>query len=200
MVQLAPPAAYKLKVALKGIKPPIWRRLVVPATCSLAKLHQAIQVAFGWEDCHLHLFQIRGEEFGPPDSEEIDGAGSERVSLKRLELAEGETFRYEYDFGDCWEHVITVEEAWAAELPPKVPLCIAGKRACPPEDCGGAYGYQDMLVAFRDPAHPRHEEMKEWLDTEWWDAEAFDLEEVNERLKRAFAEQWPRGAKKLRKV
>ena len=93
-----------------------------------------------------------------------------------------------------------MEEAWAAELPPKDPICIAGKRAGPPEDCGGAWGYQDMLVAFRDPGHPRHEEVKEWLDTDWWDAETFDLDAVNDRLNRAFAQQWPRGAKKLRMV
>jgi len=197
MVQPAPPDVFKLKVALKGIKPPIWRLLVVPATCTLARLHRTIQVAFGWEDCHLHLFMIRGEAFGPPDS---DGASSERVILKKLDLKVKETFRYEYDFGDCWEHVITVEEAWAAELPPKDPICIGGKRSGPPEDCGGAWGYQDLLVAFRDPSHPRHEEMKEWLDTDCWDAETFDLDTVNECLTRTFAQQPPQGAKKFRRV
>jgi hypothetical protein len=196
MAQNASSEVFTLKVTLKGVQPPVWRRLLVPATCTLAKLHKAIQSSFGWEDCHLHLFLIRGEEFGSPDAEENDGASSERATLKKLDLRAKEKFRYEYDFGDCWEHDVTVEDRHVAVLPPKEPICIDGKGACPPEDCGGAWGYQDMLATLRDPSDPRYKEIKEWLDTDHWDAAAFDLDEVNDRMNKALARQWPRGLKK----
>lgn len=174
--------ALQLKVALRNIRPPVWRRLLVPARLTLAQLHDAIQVAFGWGDCHLHLFLVHDEEYGPRDPDgAVEDVSSEEVSLAQLGLKPKARIRYEYDFGDNWIHDITVEKALVPEDPTMAPVCIGGKRACPPEDCGGSGGYEDLVIALEDPAHPRHEEFCEWLD-DAWDPEAFNLEEVNARL------------------
>jgi hypothetical protein len=176
----------QLKVVLADIRPPIWRRVLVPASYSLAKLHQVIQAAFGWEDCHLHRFRIHGEDYGPPDLDADEAFRSERVTLGKLGLQAKTKFSYEYDFGDSWEHGITVEAVLTAD-PSSAPVCLAGKRACPPEDCGGPWGYQDLLATIADPGHPEHESMKEWLGNDGWDAEAFHLDQVNDLLSQAFA-------------
>lgn len=186
MAQAASQQVLQLKVTLRGIRPPVWRRLRVPAHTTLAQLHEAIQIAFGWEDCHLHVFIVHGEEYGPQDPEAEMEVESEGISLARLELGPKAKIRYEYDFGDDWVHDITVEEVLIPEESLAVPMCLAGKRACPPEDCGGVGGYGDMLEALDDPADPRHEEFFEWLRG-GWDPEEFVLEDVNARLTARFA-------------
>ncbi len=178
--------ALQLKVALAEIKPPIWRRVRVPAKFTLEQLHRVIQVAFGWEDCHLHVFRIRGEDYGPSDPDSGGETRSERITLARLGLKAKMKFTYEYDLGDLWEHQVTVEAVEPAEGL-ETPVCLAGKRACPPEDCGGPWGYQEMVTAIGDPEHPDHVDIREWLGTDRWDAEAFHLDQVNEQLAGAFA-------------
>lgn len=185
----------QLKVTLLGFKPPIWRRVLVPASLDLAQLHRVIQETFGWEDCHLHGFQIHGHDYGPPDPTGWGEAHSERMALAKLKLEPKTKFRYEYDFGDSWIHEITVEKVLMPETPLTVPVCLAGKRACPPEDSGGPWGFQDMLEAARNPEHPDHEEFKEYLDPDW-DAEAFHLEAINWRLSAAFSPRKPRTPRK----
>ena len=175
---------YQLKVTLKDSKPPIWRRILVRGDISLAKLHQILQIAMGWEDSHLHQFIVDGTSYGEPDPEYRDEMKSERrVKLNQVAPHEKDRFTYEYDFGDSWEHQIVVEKILAPDPGAHYPVCVAGKRACPPEDCGGVWGYGSLLEAISDPANPEHEEMLEWVGEDF-DPEAFDLEEINEGLNR----------------
>jgi hypothetical protein len=159
-----------LKVTLRGIKPPIWRRLLMPGTMTLADLHQAIQAAMGWEDGHLHAFDIDGRQYG--DRRTLDDVADEnRLALNALLKSGVARFGYTYDFGDDWEHTVAIEKTLPAVDGRSYPACVAGKRNCPPEDCGGPWGYHDLLAVLADPAHPEHAERIEWI------GEAFDPEE-----------------------
>jgi hypothetical protein len=172
---------YQLKVTLQGTKPPIWRRILVPDTITLPKLHQVLQVAMGWTDSHLHSFAQGDEIYGEP-FEGMDYMRSEsRVKLNSLLQQEKDTITYEYDFGDSWEHKIVLEKILPPDPSMKLPVCTAGKLACPPEDCGGTWGYYNLLDVLADPAHPEHEDMKEWIGGDI-DPESFDLAGTNAML------------------
>jgi hypothetical protein len=148
-----PREVLQLKVSLKGSRPPIWRRLEVPATITLDELHQVIQVAFEWTDSHLHAFETPQGEYGVPDPEWGLDLRSERgVRLSKVATV-GEKLTYVYDFGDDWQHVVLVEKAAPSQEDVSYPRCTAGRRAAPPEDCGGIWGYQDMLDAVPDAAY-----------------------------------------------
>jgi hypothetical protein len=176
---------YQIKITLKHIHPPVWRRIQVPADIKLGKLHRILQVAMGWTDAHLHAFRVRHETYGVPDPDALfdtEMKNERNVHLDRI-AAGGDTFIYEYDFGDGWEHELKTEKVLPTEKGRRYPLCLAGSRACPPEDCGGPPGYKRLLEALRDPKHEDHEEMREWIGDKF-DPEAFDLDEVNQILKR----------------
>lgn len=177
-----PKSVYQLKITLKEIKPPIWRRVLVESDITLYDLHQVIQQSMGWDDYHLHEFRIAGEHFGAPDPdgfvEVIDDA---KTRLHQVIRGEKMKFLYEYDFGDGWRHEIVVEKVLPAEKEGVYPVCLKGKRACPPEDVGGPWGYAEFLEAIADPENSQHEDMLEWVGGEF-DPEAFDLEMVNHRL------------------
>ncbi len=175
-----PPAAktaasltYQLKITLLGTRPPVWRRIRVPASLSLAGLHSVIQVAFGWTDSHLHEFGIDGERYGDGE-DNIDESG---VKLEQA-LDGVEKFDYTYDFGDDWAHEILVEKAEPGE---RQVVCLAGKRNGPPEDCGGAYGYTEVLKVLAGPKGPRYKETVEWLGSDF-DPEAFSIAAINRFL------------------
>lgn len=169
---------HKIKITLKHIKPSIWRRIEVPADIRLGKLHDVIQIAMGWTDSHLHAFIVGHTQYGVPDPEFGGDMNNERnVRLDSI-VKEGGKLIYEYDFGDGWVHEIKVEKVLDADPAVRYPRCTAGKRACPPEDCGGPYGYAELLQALKDPSHPEHEDMLEWLGDEF-DPEAFDPAEIN---------------------
>jgi hypothetical protein len=173
---------YQIKVTLNGSKPPIWRRIQVPGNYTLAQMHAVLQVVMGWTNSHLHAFTVGGISFGHPDPE-LDFEDERKVRLSQLVPEEKARFLYEYDFGDNWEHVLEVEKILPPEPGAQYPVCLAGKRAGPPEDCGGVWGYADFLEAIRDPEHPEHEEMREWVGGEF-DPEAFDREAINRELGR----------------
>jgi hypothetical protein len=178
---------YQLKVTLDGIRPPIWRRIQVRGDITLFKLHKILQVVMGWYNCHLHQFMISGEVYSVI-SREADMLGDDFIDEKKVVLnrvISGEKFRftYEYDFGDGWVHTILVEKILAPKEGQEYPLCLKGKRSAPPEDCGGEGGYYHVLEAIKDPGHPEHEDMIEWLEDEY-DPEHFDADAVNERLKK----------------
>lgn len=174
---------YQIKVTLKGSKPPIWRRLEVSDQITLAKLHKILQAAMGWTDSHLHQFIIGKTYYGEPDKEMgFETFSENRVKLHQLPLREKSKFIYEYDFGDSWEHEILIEKILPGTEGSKLPVCLKGKGACPPEDIGGLWGYFGFLEAIGDPEHPEHEDMLEWVGEDF-DPEAFDLEEVNHYLK-----------------
>jgi hypothetical protein len=175
---------YRIKITLSGVRPPIWRRPLVPGWLSLSDLHNVLQVAVGWSDSHLHQFVVRGTLYGRPDPEFGRGCVDEkRVRLDGVLKAEKDTMVYEYDFGDGWEHEIVLEKILENAEDGAAPSCIAGARACPPEDCGGAWGYANLLKIMSDSSHPEHEEMSEWLD-EKFDPERFGLAGVNAILAR----------------
>lgn len=173
-----------LKVTLRGMKPPIWRRLLAPASMTLAELHHAIQTAMGWEGGHLHVFDIDGASYG--DRAEVDDVADERRQTLGGMMKSGVArFRYIYDFGDDWEHVVAIEKTVPAAEGTSYPRCVAGKRACPPEDCGGVWGYQELLDCLSDPGHPGRAERLEWLGDEF-DPEDFSVVVANATLAARF--------------
>jgi Plasmid pRiA4b ORF-3-like protein len=157
-----PPAPiYQVKVDLRGAKPPIWRRLEVPADTSLADLHNIIQVAFGWENSHLHVFETAYGTFGVADRE-LGHRAEAPVTLEQVATGIGDRLQYTYDFGDDWTHEIVVEKV-LDRRPVAYPRCTGGRRAAPPEDCGGIWGYAELVEVLSDPGHPEHDDRLEWL-------------------------------------
>jgi predicted nucleotidyltransferase len=177
---------YQLKITLKDIKPPIWRRIQVP-DCPLGDLHEVIQIAMGWTDSHLHEFIVRGDHYGPRPPEDLDLGmemeveDEDAVVLSRIQRGTRK-FRYVYDFGDGWQHEIEFEQIVEREPRIKYPRCVAGERACPPEDVGGPWGYAEFLDASADTLHEQHEKLLEWVGGEF-NPEEFSVEEVNEHLR-----------------
>ncbi|MDP2857979.1 MAG: hypothetical protein Q8P50_08385, partial [Bacillota bacterium] len=179
------PVAVRLRVSLKGVSPPIWRRLLVPSDITLHGLHQVIQRAASWTDSHLYEFRIGGQRYGVPDPDS-GWYGMEYIRSKKTLLKDvarpGKRFTYLYDFGDSWEHEVFVEDIEVVSEPLTHAECTDGKRAFPPEDCGGTPGYHDLLRALRDPDDPSHQEMLDWAGN--FDPEYFNKAEVNASLRR----------------
>jgi len=188
MAKPANEEAYQLKVTLRESKPLIWRRIQVPSNITLHRLHMILQYVMGWTNSHLYSFDIAGTEYSIPDPVEDDFnelhfVDSRRTQLNKVASREKARFSYEYDFGDSWEHEILVERILPAESGTQYPVCLAGKRACPPEDCGGIWGYADLLKIIRDPTHEEYERMMEWLGGSF-DPEEFNIGEINRSLAR----------------
>jgi hypothetical protein len=175
----------QLKITLRGAsKPPVWRRVLVPASMTLDLLHEVILRAMGWDGGHLHVFSDGWREFGSPGAE-LGYADERRVTVADLLSGPGGKVTYTYDFGDDWEHVILLETILPAGPGAAYPVCVAGKGACPPEDCGGQWGYAELKEILADRDHEQHEEMLEWLgldDAAEFDPAEFSVDEVNERL------------------
>jgi hypothetical protein len=173
---------YQMKVSLIGIKPPIWRRIQVTGDTTLEILHTILQTAMGWFGGHLYEFVVHGISYGDlsmlTEGNVID---EKTVNLTQLISHEKERFRYLYDFGDGWEHDILVEKILPIEKEIHYPVCTDGRRSCPPEDCGGPFGYEELLEILKDLAHPEHEEKFEWLPGDF-DPDKFDIEHVNREL------------------
>ncbi len=174
---------YQLKVTLKDIRPPVWRRVQVASDIKLGKLHRIIQDAMGWTDSHLHAFNIGGENYGIPDPDFESDIHSE-CNVKLNDIAQaGDRVSYEYDFGDGWRHEILVGKELPVEPGMHYPRCLTGKRVCPPEDCGGVWGYQNPLNILANPKREEYGETLEWLGGEC-DPETFELNEVNDLLRK----------------
>jgi hypothetical protein len=177
---------YQLKVTLRGSHPAIWRQFQVRSDITLAKLHNTLQIVMGWTNTHLHRFLIRGKQYGIPDEGDmvlrkmIDGR---KHRLSDVVKGQAPRFTYEYDFGDGWQHELLVENSLSPEAGVWYPICLTGARACPPEDVGGMAGYESLLEALQNPHHPQHEEFLEWIG-DGFDPEAFDVNEVNRKLRR----------------
>ena len=182
MTTKADTLVYQLKITLLHCNPPIWRSVLVPDSITLYKLHQIIQLAMGWTNSHLHQFIIENGYYGIPGPDDVLPVIDERrFRLSHITTVENYKFFYEYDFGDGWEHEILVEKIQPPETGIRYPLCIKGKRACPPEDIGGVWGYEEFLNAINDPNHEKHDDYLEWCDGEF-DPEDFNLEKVNHIL------------------
>jgi len=174
---------YQLKITLQDSKPHIWRRVLVDGATNLYQLHEIIQVVMGWTNSHLHQFIIHQEYYGEPDPYSSRPIKDDlKFNLSQITLQEKDQFIYEYDFGDSWRHQILVEKILSPEPGMHYPICLKGKRACPPEDVGGVWGYETFLKAMRDPSHEEHADYMEWWGKPF-DPEAFDLEEINEALR-----------------
>ena len=176
---------YQFKITLKRIKPPIWRRIQVPETYTFWDLHVAIQDAMGWTDTHLHHFEIlspaRGlkEEIGIPDEDFINKRILAGWKQKIADYFSNENNKadYIYDYGDNWKHIVELEKMLPREKGIKYPICVGGERECPPEDCGGTWGYEGFLKAIMDPKHERHEELLNWVGGNF-DPEGFDIKDI----------------------
>ncbi len=174
----------QLRIDLKNIKPPIWRRIQMPDDHFMDEFHEVIQVVMGWTNSHLHEFQFQERRIGPQmddffEMEDEDLEDESEIELSDLNLQKGDKLLYIYDFGDNWEHEISVEKVTEGEL--DLPVCLKGKRACPPEDVGGPWGYESFLEVIKNPDHPDHRDMVEWAGV--FAPEKFDVEEVNETLR-----------------
>lgn len=171
-----PSATLQLHIELRGTQPKVWRRVLVPESITLAKLHLVIEAVFDWGGGHLHEFSVGEERFGTPDPE-YDAWGdirNERTTRLASALGAARTMNYVYDFGDNWRHRIKVEKRLEPAPAGMLPMCVAGANAAPPDDCGGVYGYYDFVAAVSDPNHPEHAEKMEWIGRPW-DVAAFDL-------------------------
>lgn len=171
---------FRIKVSLRHIKPPVWRRLLVPSDIRLPLLHDVLQAAMGWHDCHLHAFRVGDQEWAPPSDFEAIGEDSSEVSLEQIAPGKGSRVLYEYDFGDGWQHEIVVEAVVDERC--SAARCVTGRRNCPPEDCGGPYGYADFVAVITDPSHPRHAEFCAWANPDF-DPESFDVDAIDARLR-----------------
>ena len=166
-----PAPVYQIKVGLRDAKPPIWRRLELPADISLARLHLVIQVAFGWTDSHLHVFETPHGSFGTADAD-LGHRAEAPVTLEQVAPTADSKLRYTYDFGDNWDHDLLVEKVFDRDQTATYPRCTGGRRAGPPEDCGGIWGYAELVESLGDPADPEHEDRLAWLGLD--DASEFD--------------------------
>ncbi len=165
-----------VRIELSHVQPPIWRSFVVPVEISMHKFHQAIQVVMGWRDAHLYEFRAGDEICALPNPDGPEGILNSRRERLDHWLDDGmPAVEYTYDLGDSWHHWITFGETRFDG-----PKCLDGARACPPEDCGGPPGYEELVQALADPAHPQSQELKAWAGK--WRSEAFDLEAVNRKL------------------
>lgn len=175
---------FQLKVTLRDSKPPIWRRIQVRGSTTLGRLHYIIQVVMGWTDSHLHQFIVHDQYYSVPNADwDEDVKNEQHVKVEQLVSEAKDRFVYEYDFGDDWLHDIVVEKVLAPEPGIHYPRCLTGKRACPPEDIGGVWGYAEFLEAIRDASHPQHEALTEWIGGVF-DPEEFDVAEINGQLGR----------------
>jgi hypothetical protein len=154
---------YELRITLRDTRPPIWRRLRVQSDATLFEFHSILQLVMGWMDDHLHQFMAKNKVYGAVDLELPERENEKKVLLSQVLRKPKDSLVYEYDFGDGWEHAVVLEQVLEAVPGGKYPYVVTGKRACPPEDCGGTGGYGHLLAVLADPKHPEHAEMVEWV-------------------------------------
>ena len=180
----AAPKLYDLHIELENIEPRIWRRILVPGSIKLPKLHDLLQLVMGWTDSHMHSFEVGDKTFtlAHDGMEELNMVDERKYTLQRVLGESVREFVYEYDFGDGWRHGITVTTVAKPNTEWFYPLCIAGARAAPPDDVGGVMGYMEFLSAIRDPKHEEHDSMLTWIGGAF-DPEGFDLNAINRALR-----------------
>jgi hypothetical protein len=168
----------QVRITLRHVdNPPVWRQVLIPAAYPLSRVHRAVQAAMGWEDCHMHAFQIGKTTYGPDPEDELGYADETKARL--ADVARVRTrIGYEYDFGDSWEHELVVEARTVAEDDQAYPACIAGEGACPPEDCGGVYGFAELKDVLAGPDSEERDEMQERIGEDF-DPAHFDLAAAN---------------------
>ena len=175
---------YQIQISLKGHTPKIWRRIQLKSDTSLPELHTIIQTTMGWTNSHPHQFRKNKEYYSEPSPyDELELIDYLKIKLSDMLKKEKETFQYEYDFGDGWKHKLLLEKILPIDINKKYPVCLAGKMKCPPEDCGGVWGYSEILQILMDPKHEGYESYIDWLGGEF-DPKEFDLEMINKMLRK----------------
>ena len=178
----------ELDIILRDSKPKIWRRVLVPDNMTFLELHYIIQFAMGWTNSHLHQFVVGNYDrrIGIPYEDDFEEMEDGReVKINSLLNAPKDKILYEYDFGDSWAHLIEVRQVHEPEPGKKYPVLTGGAMACPPEDCGGIWGYQDLVKELKKKNSREYEELLEWLGGEF-DPEAFDINETNKEFFKNF--------------
>lgn len=178
-----PRQIYQLRIALTDVLPPVWRRVLVPGGYTLDRLHRVIQYAMGWQNLHLHSFEIGRRQYGEPDPVGELAVRDELDHRLDAVAGKGDGFRYTYDFGDWWEHEVAVEDVFTADPDERYPACVGGARACPPEEIGGANGFGELLEVLEVPGHARREAVLASLGRSYDPAE-FDPDRVSTLLRR----------------
>ena len=192
------PAIFQIKLTLHDVEPTVWRRILVPESFSLNRLHQAIQAVMLWLDYHLHEFEVGGRRYADLQYEGANAFGERLSNDRNIRLREiaargVERFSYTYDFGDDWRMTVAIEKTVPAKAGAVYPVLTGGARAAPPEDCGGPPGYMEFVAALADENHPAHEEMLEWMDGEPFDPEDMQagfVDIVLGRVRRARRGEW----------
>jgi hypothetical protein len=173
----------QLRVVLDEVEPVVWRRVLVPGSVRLDKLHRILQATMGWEDSHLHSFRVGDQLFGMQFDDYPDEELDEKSVTVIQAFGDSTLMAYEYDFGDSWLHGVHVEDCWRMPVGLRFGVCLSGENACPPEDCGGVSGYSHMLGVLAEQDHEEYESLLEWLGGDF-DPEAFDIALANARLQR----------------
>jgi len=176
------PSVHTLRIELLYVEPTVWRRFVVPSETKLPKFNRMLEAVMGWEGYHLHMVEIADLRIGQPDEDDDDVIDERRITVKQLLPRVGSPVRWAYDFGDNWQHDVVVEAIEEPSPDARYPICTGGERACPPEDCGGVGGYEDLREVLADPAHDEYEHLREWAGA-GFDADAFDQIAVTKRLR-----------------
>ena len=175
---------FELDIVLEAVEPPVRRRVQIPGEANLAVLHEVVQAAMGWTNSHLHEFEIDGQCYGMPgpDWDDEEGIDESEVLLSDL-VGQGACFDYVYDFGDSWSHRLTVEKITAPQPGVRYPRCVSGQEACPPENVGGAHGYDWFRAVLADSSNPQRDEYLEWVGGSF-DPHRFEMDDVDRALRR----------------
>lgn len=189
-----PDSVHRLKITLRNFEPKIWRTVAVPGDFTLGDLHHVIQFAMGWEHSHMHDFRIGKVSYidisMPINEDEQDEDG---VTLAEILPAARRKLLYTYDFGDGWEHDVQVEAISPPEPDVRYPIILAGEQACPPEDCGGVWGYANLLQVLSNPTDPEYKDMRSWVREMTggpFKPDVFNLKKANTNLRKAIVYDW----------
>lgn len=174
----------ELKITLNNIRPPIYRKIQVPDFYTFHQLHHLIQLAFEWENIHMYIFFDKDSEISAfeDDFSERQPGDAKKIKLKERFKSLKDRLLYVYDFGDNWEHTVELEKVLDADPSKRYPACISGQRNAPPEDVGGAFGFEDFVEAMNDMKHPQHDDFIEWYGR-FFDEMAFSKSKINTRFR-----------------
>jgi len=168
---------FQIRITLLDVEPPVWRRVLAPATLPLKRLHDTIQAAMGWLDQHMYEFRIGDRRYGDPGlGEGLEFSDDRFIKLSSVVAKGVDRFLYTYDFGDGWQHEVVIEDLRPAEPGVDYPRLVDGARRCPPEDCGGLPGFMAFLEAITNPNHPEHADALEWF------GEPYDPEDIERHI------------------
>ncbi len=177
------PGVHTVRVALRWVEPIVWRRLTVPSETKLPRFNRMLEAVMGWEGYHLHMFEVGVLRFGPPDEDDSQRIDERKITIDQTLPRVDSALCWAYDFGDSWQHDVTVESIDEPVADVRYPICTDGAHACPPEDCGGVSGYDELRLVLADPDHPEHGHLADWVP-DGFDSEGLDLVAANQRLRR----------------